>query len=238
DRRAHGSRCAARGSRRRDRGVRLASGGGEGGRERFRREAARPHRSRGGAGKCAFRCAEPRLRKPMVRVLVFFVLVLFLGLGFAWLAERPGDLVITFGGYRYEVTLMMAAVLVVAVVAAVMLLWWILRGLWRSPYAVARYFRARRRDRGYQSLSTGLIAAGAGDAGLARRMGKQAAKLLSSDQEPLLHLLDAQAALLEGDHEAARKKFAAMVEDPEMRLLGLRGLSLEAERMRSEEHTS
>jgi len=65
----------------------------------------------------------------MVRVLVFFVLVLFLGLGFAWLAERPGDLVITFGGYRYEVTLMMAAVLVVAVVAAVMLLWWILRGL-------------------------------------------------------------------------------------------------------------
>jgi len=62
-------------------------------------------------------------------------------------------------------------------------------------------------------------------------MGKQAAKLLSSDQEPLLHLLDAQAALLEGDHEAARKKFAAMVEDPEMRLLGLRGLYLEAERM-------
>lgn len=167
----------------------------------------------------------------MVRVLAFFAFVLLLGLGFAWLAERPGDLVITFGGYRYEVTLMMAAVLVVAAVAAAMILWWILRGLWRSPYAVARYFRARRRDRGYQSLSTGLIAAGAGDAGLARRMGKQAAKLISSDQEPLLHLLDAQAALLEGDHETARKKFAAMVEDPEMRLLGLRGLYLEAERM-------
>src|SRR5690606_32718701 len=86
-------------------------------------------------------------------------------------------------------------------------------------------------DRGYQALSTGLIAAGAGDAGVARRMGQQAAKLISSDQEPLIHLLDAQASVLEGDHEAARAKFQAMAEDPETRLLGLRGLYLEAERL-------
>jgi len=167
----------------------------------------------------------------MLRILSFFLLVLLLGLGFAWLADRPGELAITFGGYRYEVTLMVAAVLVVAIVAAVMILWWLIRSIWRSPYAVARYFRARRRDRGYQALSTGLIAAGAGDSGLARRMGQQAAKLISSDQEPLIHLLDAQAALLEGNHEAARQKFSAMAEDPETRLLGLRGLYLEAERL-------
>lgn len=166
----------------------------------------------------------------MVRVIAFFLLILLLGLGFAWLAERPGDLVITFGGYRYELTLVTAAVLVVAAVAAAMILWWLIRGIWRSPHSVARYFRARRRDRGYQSLSTGLIAAGAGDSGLARRMGKQAAKLISSDQEPLLHLLDAQAALLDGDREQARKIFSQMLEDPELRLLGLRGLYLEAER--------
>ncbi|MCT7377252.1 heme biosynthesis protein HemY [Chelativorans salis] len=167
----------------------------------------------------------------MFRILFFLVVVFLLGLGFAWLAERPGDLVITFAGYRYEVTLMVAAVLVVAVVAAVMIVWWLIRSIWNSPYAVARYFRVRRRDRGYQALSTGMIAAGAGDGGLAQRMGKQAAKMISSDQEPLIHLLDAQAALLEGDHETARKKFAAMADDPETRLLGLRGLYLEAERL-------
>src|SRR5690606_36467631 len=122
---------------------------------------------------------------------------------FAWLADRPGELAITFAGYRYEVTLMVAAVLLVAAVAAVMILWWVIRGIWTSPHAVRRYFRARRRDRGYQALSTGLIAAGAGDSGVARRMGHQAAKLISSDQEPLIHLLDAQASILEGDHEAA-----------------------------------
>jgi HemY protein len=47
----------------------------------------------------------------------------------------------------------------------------------------------------------------------------------------LIHLLEAQASLLEGDHEGAREKFEAMLDDPEMRLLGLRGLYLEAERL-------
>jgi HemY protein len=167
----------------------------------------------------------------MIRVLLFVLLVFALGLGFAWLAERPGDMIVTFGGYRYEVTLMVAAVLVTAVVASVMILWWLFKAIWTSPRTVSRYFRARRRDRGYQALSTGMIAAGAGDSALARKKKKEAMKLISSDQEPLILLLDAQASLLEGDHEAARTKFEAMLRDPEMRLLGLRGLYLEARRL-------
>ncbi|MFC6490965.1 heme biosynthesis HemY N-terminal domain-containing protein, partial [Nitratireductor sp. GCM10026969] len=167
----------------------------------------------------------------MVRVLFFLVVVFLVGFGFSWLAERPGDLVITFAGYRYEVSLVVAAVLLVLAVAAIMFLWWLIRSIWNTPHAVARYFRARRRNRGYQALSTGMIAAGAGDGGMARRMGKQAAKLLPADREPLIRLLDAQAALLEGDHDAARGKFATMADDPETRLLGLRGLYLEAERL-------
>lgn len=167
----------------------------------------------------------------MIRILFYLAVVFLIGLGFAWLADRPGDMVVTFEGYQYRVSLMVAAVAVVAIVAAVMIAWWLLKAIWNSPYSVARYFRVRRRDRGYQSLSTGMIAAGAGDAALARRMNIQAAKLIRSDQEPLVHLLDAQASLLEGDHDAARKKFEAMLDDPEMRLLGLRGLYLEAERL-------
>lgn len=167
----------------------------------------------------------------MLRILLFIVFVFALGIGFAWLADRPGDLVLTFDGYQYELTLMAAAVFITAVVAAVMISWWLLKAIWNSPYTVSRYFRVRRRDRGYQALSTGMIAAGAGDGALARQMNRQAAKLISSDQEPLIHLLDAQASLLEGDHAAARKKFEAMLEDPEMRVLGLRGLYLEAQRL-------
>ena len=167
----------------------------------------------------------------MIRILLFLIVVLALGLGFAWLADRPGDMLVTFNGYQYQVSLMVAAVAVTAAVAAVMIAWWLLKSIWNSPYTIARYFRVRQRDRGYQALSTGMIAAGAGDAALARKMNKQAAKLIRSDSEPLIHLLDAQSSLLEGDHDAAREKFERMLDDPEMRLLGLRGLYLEAERL-------
>jgi len=167
----------------------------------------------------------------MIRILVFLAVVFALGLGFAWLADRPGEMLVTFNGYQYQVSLMVAAVAVVAVVAAVMIVWWLIKSLWNSPYTISRYFRVRRRDRGYQALSTGMIAAGAGDGALARKKTKEAAKLIRSDQEPLIHLLEAQASLLEGDHEGAREKFETMLDDPEMRLLGLRGLYLEAERL-------
>lgn len=167
----------------------------------------------------------------MIRILSFLLVVFALGLGFAWLADRPGNMVVTFGGYQYQVSLMVAAIAVTAVVVAVMITWWLVKSIWNSPYTIARYFRVRQRDRGYQALSTGMIAAGAGDAALARKMNKQAAKLIRSDTEPLINLLDAQASLLEGDHDSAREKFERMLDDPEMRLLGLRGLYLEAERL-------
>ena len=171
----------------------------------------------------------------MFRILSFIIVVFALGLGFAWLADRPGDMIVTFNGYQYEVTLMVAAVAVVAVVAAAMILWWLLKSIWMSPYLVSRYFRVRRRDRGYQALSTGMLAAGAGDVALARRMNKQAGKLISADQEPLLHLLEVQTLLLEGDHEKARGKFEAMLDDAELRPLGLHGLYLEAQRLGNKE---
>ncbi|MHC1547482.1 heme biosynthesis HemY N-terminal domain-containing protein [Phyllobacterium sp. K27] len=167
----------------------------------------------------------------MMRILFFFIVVLLLGVGFAWLADRPGDLVVTFAGMQYKVSLMVAATSIVAIVAAVMLTWWLIKSIVTSPYALRRHFRARKRDRGYQSLSTGLIAAGAGDGQTARLMIKQAEKLLNVDQEPLIKLLDAQAAMLEGRTDDARKKFEAMLDDPETRLLGLRGLYLEAQRL-------
>jgi len=167
----------------------------------------------------------------MIRLLAFLAVVFLLGLGFAWLADRPGDMVITFDGYQYQVGLMAAAALLTALVASVMVLWWLVKSVWNSPYTISRHFRARRRDRGYQALSTGMIAAGAGDFAKARQKNKEAGKLISSDQEPLIHLLEAQTFLLEGNHDRAREKFEAMIDDPEMKLLGLRGLYLEAERL-------
>ncbi len=66
-------------------------------------------------------------------------------------------------------------------------------------------------------------------------MAERTRGLISADQEPLIHLLEAQAALIKGDHDAARRKFEAMSEDPETRELGLRGLFIEAKRAGADE---
>lgn len=167
----------------------------------------------------------------MIRLLIYIALVLALGFGFAWLADRPGNLAITWQGQLVEMSLMVAVSGIAGLIAIIMIGWWLIRNIIASPHLVSRYFRARKRDRGYQALSTGLIAAGAGDAATARKMTQRTAGLLSADQEPLIHLLDAQTALIEGKNDAARAKFEAMVDDPETRELGLRGLYLEARRL-------
>ena len=53
------------------------------------------------------------------------------------------------------------ALRVVVTVAAAVIAWWLVRSIATSPHTISRSFRARKRDRGYQALSSGLIAAGA-----------------------------------------------------------------------------
>ncbi len=171
----------------------------------------------------------------MIRILFYVLVILALASGFSWLAERPGELSVLWQGQLIKMSLMVAATLLVTLVALIMFVWWLVRTIWTSPQSITRYFRARKRDRGYQALSTGLIAAGAGNAALARKMNARARDLLRSDQEPLIHLLEAQASLIEGRHDEARLKFEAMAEDPETRELGLRGLYLEAKRQGADE---
>ena len=113
-----------------------------------------------------------------------------------------------------------------------MIVWWLVKAIWNSPYTISRYFRVRRRDRGYQALSTGMIAAGAGDGALARKMNKQAAKLITlrpGAADPVCSMRRRRCSKAITRRRA--RKFEAMLDDPEMRLLGLRGLYLEAERL-------
>ena len=85
----------------------------------------------------------------MIRLLIFAVFVLALGYGFSWLADRPGDLSLVWEGQLYQTRLIVAAGILIALIAAVMIVWWFLRLIWTSPHSVTRYFRARKRDRGY-----------------------------------------------------------------------------------------
>jgi HemY protein len=164
----------------------------------------------------------------MIRVVVFLVLVGLLALGVAWFADRPGDVAITWLGYRIETSVMVALFAVALVVLAAIAAWSILRFLMRSPRNVSRFMRDRRVTKGHRAISRGLIAIGTGDAGTARRLSGEANKLLP--HEPLALLLSAQSAQLSGEPGDAERAFRAMAERPDTKLLGLRGLYIEAQR--------
>lgn len=164
----------------------------------------------------------------MIRVLLYFALLAALAAGGAWLADRPGDITIVWQGWRLETSVMVGAITLLAVVVAIMLLWSLLRMILRSPGLFSGMMRGRRRDKGYRALSKGLLAIGSGDAVAARRHARDAGRLIPN--EPLNLLLSAQAAQLSGDHTRAESAFRQMLERQDTRLLGLRGLHVEAQR--------
>lgn len=167
----------------------------------------------------------------MIRGLIFIVVVLSLGVGFAWLADRPGEMLINWQGQQIELSLMTAVSAIVALIASVMFIWWLLRVILTSPEIMSKYFKTRKRDRGYKALSQGLIAAGAGDAILAKKLTKQSKNLLDSESEPLINLLDVQTAMIDGRDNDARASLQKMADTPETAIIGLRGLYLEAKRL-------
>ena len=52
----------------------------------------------------------------MIRVVLFLLAVTVLAAGFVWVADRPGDVAITWMGYRIETSVMVAALAVAALV--------------------------------------------------------------------------------------------------------------------------
>ena len=108
------------------------------------------------------------------------------------------------------------------------MVWSIVRTILRSPDLIAMFLSHRRGVRGYLAISRGLIAVGAGDARRAKRASNEAERIAPG--EPLALLLNAQVAQLSGDRAAAEHAFRAMAERDDTKLLGLRGLFIEAQR--------
>jgi len=166
----------------------------------------------------------------MIRVLVFLVLIVLLALGAVWLADRPGDIVITWPwlGRYIKISVLLAAVAIVILVAVAIVAWSLLRGLMRAPARAGAALTERRRRRGFSAITRGLVAIGAGDARAAHRFAAEA--LRNTPEEPLALLLTAQTAQLNGDRGAAEAAFRAMAARPDTRLLALHGLYIEAQR--------
>ena len=164
----------------------------------------------------------------MIRVVLFLVAVGVLAAGVTWLADRPGDVAITWQGLQIETSVMMLVFAVAVAAMTGMLVAWILATAWRAPKRARRAIRDRRARTGRQAITRGLVALGAGDARAAAKFAKLAHR--AAGEEPLSLLLRAQSAQMLGDRAGAEHAFRSMVERADTRLLGLHGLYIEARR--------
>ncbi len=164
----------------------------------------------------------------MYRIILFLVLIALAAAGAAWVADQSGNVMLSWDGWRVETSLPVFALGLGVTIVAALLAWSILRALWRMPEKIRRSRRERRHARGRHAITHGLLAIGHGDAAAARAHADVARKHAAND--PLALLLHAQSAQLSGDREGAQRAFRAMAQREDTRLLGLRGLFIEAQR--------
>jgi len=164
----------------------------------------------------------------MIRIILFLFLVGAVALGAAVIGDQAGDVTLTWGGWSAQPPLLALVLAFLIVVFVAMLLWSMVSSILGTPQRVRRMRHDRRHARGRHAITQGLIAIGTGDHFAARRHADVARRLAKED--PLAMLLHAQSAQLEGDREGAQRAFHALAERKDTRLLGLRGLFIEAQR--------
>ncbi|MBO6504909.1 MAG: hypothetical protein JJ850_05910 [Kordiimonadaceae bacterium] len=164
----------------------------------------------------------------MIRLVLWFSLVLVVAAVAAWLADNPGAVSIEFQSYAIDTSF--AALALMIALAGLMAGGgvWLYGWLRRDMPIFGSNQVIKRQSRGFKLLNQSLVALSSGDAGRAKALIEQAEVLLPP--QPMVHLIAAEAATRSGDHTAASKRYAALEDTDDGRLLGLRGLLVEARR--------
>lgn len=159
----------------------------------------------------------------MIRLIIRFAVLVVFAAAFAWAADRPGSLSLTWLGYQIDdIPIWLVIGALVLSFFVMWFTWWLIRLAFGSPGAMGDFFRLRRSRKGLDALSKGMVAVGAGDVAGAQRQAIAARKLMADS--PLAHLLEAQAAQMRGDEDKVKYIYTQMLDDPESEVVALRGL--------------
>ena len=164
----------------------------------------------------------------MIRLIGYFIAFVVFVTSVVWLNNNPGFVEFDWFGYHIKSSMGLFIAAIVILIVLCVFTWRLVRGIMGAPDAFGLFFSSRRRKKGYEALSKGIIAVGSGDVKTAQKFSRLAADKL--DDEPLTLLLKAQTAQLEGDKQQTHKAFEKMIEQDATKMLGLRGLFMEAQR--------
>ncbi|WP_413204465.1 heme biosynthesis protein HemY [Rhodospirillum sp. A1_3_36] len=158
----------------------------------------------------------------MIRILLFIAAAAVLVFGAVWVADRPGAVMVDWMGWRVETSVMVLLIGLILLVGLFVLLARILGGTLRLPKTIGRNRREKKLKRGALALGEGIAAARGGDVMLARKLLKDAEKLVPGAAG--VSQLSADTAAAAGDLESAEKAYTAMLDNPRIQASGRRGL--------------
>jgi HemY protein len=158
----------------------------------------------------------------MIRLLTFILITAVLVFCTFWFADNPGSMTIVWLGYRFDGSIGMVTLGLLALTTILVLAWRGCTIIANSPGWLGRLLGSRRRKKGQQALTMGLLELASGDVRQALKHTRAVDRYLEDDT--LTRLLTAQAAELDGNNDAAKRQFEAMLEKPDSAFFGLRGL--------------
>ena len=165
----------------------------------------------------------------LIKILFFLTAVIVITLGAVWLLESKGGVTIEYAGFELSFGALQAAILGILFTVVLWvflkvfgLIFAVFRFLNGDETALSRYLFRNRERRGFEALSSGLMALASGDGAEAMTKAKKADKLLGKPE--LTNLVIAQAAVASGDKETARATYKKLLENPKTRFVGVHGL--------------
>ncbi len=165
----------------------------------------------------------------LIKILFFLMAVIVITLGAVWLLESKGGVTIEYAGFELSFGALQAVILGILFTVVLWvflkvfgLIIAVFRFLNGDETALSRYLFRNRERRGFEALSSGLMALASGDGAEAMTKARKADKLLGKPE--LTNLVIAQAAVALGDKETARATYKKLLENPKTRFVGVHGL--------------
>ena len=158
----------------------------------------------------------------MIRTILFLLLISALSLGISWLADVPSSVVIDWANYHIETSVL----LLIAVIAVLSLLFWIIYviifAIIRLPRVWLKSRLAKRQSLGLQYLTETFVAISTQDVALAKKKLSLTQQYIPN--QPLVLILAAQLAKLEGNESQSRLYLEKMLTTEGAEIIALRSL--------------
>ncbi|ABC24360.1 heme biosynthesis protein HemY [Rhodospirillum rubrum] len=158
----------------------------------------------------------------MLRILLFVLLAGLLVIGAVWIAEHPGIVALNWLGWHIETSIMVLLITLVVLIGLLLFFSRFFGGILGIPQWWRRRRNEKKLRRGSLAVGEGIAAARGGDVHLARKLLKDAERLLPGAAGT--QQLTADTAAAAGETDVAEKAYGLMLENPRTQASGRRGL--------------